>query len=642
MDTPSAKGFAMENSLKRYGVDRWGEAFIGVNGQGHLTFRAPNLPPVDLHALAEFLEARGIRTPFVARFPTMIEGQMRRLHRAFRQAITANAYKGGYIGVFPIKVNQRRAVVETVHAVGMSGLGYGLEAGSKPELLLAMSYSPIPNAPLLINGFKDREFMRMAYHAAELGHRVVIILESIHEVLRFIEVGREHPWKVVPEVGMRAKLYTRGSGRWQSSGGETAKFGLTTNEILTVVRYLQDAGLLDRLVLLHFHIGSQITRIKLIKQAVREGARLFAELQTKYAPHMRLLDLGGGLGVDYDGSRTSYPSSANYTMEEYASQVVFEIGEVMAETEAVVPTIVTESGRAIAANHEVCITDLREVQGALLPLPDADAEEHRLIAELRETYEHISTKNYEEYFHDAIDFRDEALELFSAGYITIEDRASAEGLFQRVRQKTAKLIEGIKRPSEEIQEFLNKAHYKYLANFSVFQSLPDTWSIDQVFPAAPLSRHGDRPSISTEIVDITCDSDGCVKSFAHPEDNLRWLPLHERHSAEERYYLGFFMTGAYQDALANDHNLLARTHEVILRSADDESPVLRGTERMQFDGVLVDVKIGATNEESLSNMDYESEDLVYELRKRHLQAETTLSQSWALGLLQSYPYLTHE
>jgi arginine decarboxylase len=441
---------------------------------------------------------------------------------------------------------------------------------------------------------------------------------------------------------MRAKLYTRGSGRWQSSGGETAKFGLTTNEILAVVRCLEDAGQLDRLVLLHFHIGSQITRIKLIKQAVREGARLFAELQTKYAPHMRFLDMGGGLGVDYDGSRTSYPSSANYTMEEYASQVVFEIGEVLEATQAKPPTLVTESGRAIAASHAVCVTDLREVQGELLPLPEPAEKEHRLIAEMRETFEHISTKNYEEYFHDAIDFRDEALELFSAGYITLEDRAGAEGLFQRVRQKTAKLIEGIKRPSEEIQEYLNKAQYKYLANFSVFQSLPDTWSIDQVFPAAPLSRHGERPSIWTEIVDITCDSDGCIKSFAHPEDNLRWLPLHERQSLDEHYYVGFFMTGAYQDSLANDHNLLSRTHEVIVRAGDDESPIVGGTERLEFDGVLLDVKVGATNDESLSNMGFHSDDLVYALRKRHLDAETTLGQSWALGLLQSYPYLTPE
>lgn len=640
MDTPGANAYAMENSLKRYGVERWGESFLGVNAGGHLTYRAPGLPPVDLHALAEFLEKRGIRTPFVVRFPTMIVGQMRRLHQAFAKAIRDNKYGGAYVGVFPIKVNQRRAVIDAVHGAAMSALCYGLEAGSKPELLLAMSREPTPGAPLLVNGYKDREFMRMAYHAAELGHRVIIILESIREVVRFVDVGREHAWRAVPEVGIRAKLYTRGSGRWQSSGGETSKFGLTTNEILAVVRHLEEGGLSDKLTLLHFHIGSQITRIKLIKQAVREGARLYAELRSKWAPQMRFLDLGGGLGVDYDGSRTSYPSSANYTMEEYASQVVFEIGEVVAETETTPPTIITESGRAIAANHAVCVTDLREVQGELLPLPEPGEEEHRLIAELRETLEHIGPKNYEEYFHDAIDFRDEALELFSAGYLALEDRASAEGLFQRVRQKTAKIVEGLKRPSEEILEYLNKAQYKYLANFSVFQSLPDTWSIDQVFPAAPLSRHGERPSIWTEIVDITCDSDGCVKSFAHPEDNLRWLPLHNRQNPEERYYVGFFMTGAYQDSLANDHNLLARTHEVVVRECTDPPAVKPGVERMEFDGVYVDVKIGATNEDALATMDFDVESMLHEIRKRHIEVTTTLGPSWALGLLQSYPYLT--
>jgi arginine decarboxylase len=483
--------------------------------------------------------------------------------------------------------------------------------------------------------------MRMAYHAAELGHHVVIIIESIREVIRFIEVGREHGWRKFPDVGVRAKLYTKGSGRWQGSGGETAKFGLTTNEILAVVRQLEDAGLINHLVLLHFHIGSQITRIKRIKQAVREGARLYAALQD-YAPNMRFLDLGGGLGVDYDGSRTSYPSSVNYTIEEYASQVVFEINGVMEETGAKTPTIVTESGRALVANHAVTITDLREVQGELLPIPERHEDEHRLIESLRETLENINAKNYEEYFHDAIDFRDESLELFSTGYLSLEDRASAEGLFQRVRLKTAKIVESLSRPSEEITEHLQRAQYKYLANFSIFQSLPDAWSIEHVFPAAPLSRHGERPTLMTQIVDITCDSDGCVNTFAHPDENLHYLPLHDRIDKGERYYLAFFMTGAYQDSLANDHNLFSRTHEVVVRAPGD-APAAQGVERIQFsDSVLLDVKIGATNEDALAQMGFDVENLLHEVRNRHLGAETTLGESWALGLLQGYPYLTRE
>ena len=638
---PPSRHFTMENSLKRYGVERWGEQFLGVNDAGHILFRAPEMPPVDLHELAEFLEGRGLRPPFVVRFPTCIRGQMDRMRAAFEAAIAENEYEAPHIGVVPIKVNQRRAVIEAV--IGEDEGGFGLEAGSKPELLLAMTRPPSPHAPLLINGFKDREFMRLAFHAAELGHHVIIIIESIREVVRYLSVAASQEWKSVPEVGVRAKLYARGSGRWQSSGGETSKFGLTTNEILDVVRQIKGQGLLDKLVLLHFHIGSQITRIKLIKQAVREASRLYAELQLRYAPNMKYLDLGGGVGVDYDGSKTSYPSSANYTVEEYASQAVFEIDEVVGRTPATSPTIITESGRALVASHAVTITDLREVQGDLLPIPDPSEKDHRLIKSLRETMATISAKNYEEYFHDAVDFRDEALELFSRGYLTIEDRASAEGLFQRVRLKVALIVTTLKRPSEEIVDYLETAHRKYLANFSIFQSLPDTWSIDHVFPAAPLSRHGERPSVNTEIVDITCDSDGCVKSFAHPEENLRYLPLHERRAKGERYYIGFFMTGAYQDSLANDHNLLMRTHDVVVRRPDDDLPTTPGVTRMAFnESICLDVRAGETAEDALEAMDFDVRSVLEDFRARHIDRQTTLGEAWALGMLRSYPYLNRD
>jgi arginine decarboxylase len=634
----SPDSFKQENSLKRYGVDRWGEDFLSVNDAGHLVYAAPRCAPVDLHELAERMVARGLGTPFVVRFPTMIEGRLRRLRTAFDAAIAEQHYSGGYCGVFPIKVNQRRAVIDAVSHAPRE-LGFGLEAGSKPELLIAMSREPTPHAPLLINGFKDREFIRMSFHAAELGHHVIIILESIREVMRYLTVAKAEKWRAIPEVGVRAKLYTRGSGRWQGSGGETSKFGLTTTEILDVVRTLEAEGHLDKLTLLHFHIGSQITRIKRIKEAVREGARLYSELQTRYAPGMHYLDLGGGLGVDYDGSRTSYPSSANYTVEEYASQVVYEINQVMRQTKAGLPTIVTESGRATTAHHAVTITDLREVQGDMLQIPKPQPDEHRLITNLRETLDTINAKNYEEYFHDAIDFRDEVLKLFSAGYLTIEDRASAEGLFVRVKLKTRLIVEGLKRPSEEIVEYLGAAQRKYLANFSIFQSLPDAWSIDQVFPVAPLSRHADRPTLNAEIVDITCDSDGCVTSFAHPDDNMRYLPLHEPTGADERYYIGFFMTGAYQDSLANDHNLMSRPHEVVVQPADGTT-ASPGTERIELsDGLVADIRPGATNEDTLARMDFDTAGMIEELHERHATVKTTLGESWNLELLKGYAYL---
>jgi arginine decarboxylase len=636
--TKAFKSWALENSLKRYGADKWGADFLAVNTAGHLAFRAPGLPEVDLHKLVLVLRERGIHTPVVVRFPSMIVQSMKRLHDAFLRAASELGFAGNHLGMYPLKVNQRRSVVETV-VMARESCCYGLEAGSKPELLMAMAQPVIPGTPLICNGYKDREFMRLAHHAAELGHEVVIVLESVREVRRYIEVTQEQDWAATPLVGARAKLYSRGSGKWQSSGGELSKFGLTTNEILEVIRQLDEAGQISKFALLHFHIGSQITQIKRIKVAVREGVRIWAALRPRCSG-LRYLDLGGGIGIDYDGSRTSYPSSANYSVEEYASQVVFEINEVVTELELPPPTIVTESGRILVATHAVTVADLREVQGELLPIPDASEDEDRLIFELRETLAGINVKNLEEYFHDAVDYRDEALQLFSRGFLSLQDRASAEGLFHRIRLECGRIVHQLPHPPEEIVNFLERAQVKYLANFSIFQSLPDTWSIDQVFPAAPLSGHGHVPRINAEIVDITCDSDGCVTTFAHPEDNLKSLPLHEPPArGGEPYYLGFFMTGAYQDSLANDHNLFGRCHEVIVRRADEEG-VIMGSQGIDFDGeVWLEVKAGESVQDMLSEMDYDVESITQMIRDRHLGRETTLGQPWAMGLLQEYPYL---
>jgi arginine decarboxylase len=636
-DETERKPFTLENSLRRYGVDKWGREFLSVNQQGHLLFTAPDRPPLDLQVLTEALARRGIWTPIVVRFPTMIVHQMQRLHAAFEAAGRDNGFGAGHIGIYPLKVNQRRSVVDTV--VGArEACRYGLEAGSKPELLVAMAQPVVPGTLLLCNGFKDREFMRLAFHAAEIGHRVVVVMESVREIERFLAVAEEMDWLAEPEIGMRAKLYSRGSGKWQSSGGERAKFGLTTNEMLEVVRRVEAVDRLDRLALLHFHIGSQITQIKRIKSAVREGVRLWASLR-KLCPALQFLDLGGGIGVDYDGSRTSYPSSANYTVEEYASQVVFEVVEVTSEMEVPAPTLVTESGRVLVAHHSVTITDLREVQGELLPIPDQSEDEHRLITEMRYTLEHIQIKNIEEYFHDAVDFRDEALQLFSQGHLSLEDRAKAEGLFDRVRLKCVTLTHQMKSPPEEILEYLDRAQHKYLANFSIFQSLPDSWSIKHVFPAAPLSGHGQHPAVNAHVVDITCDSDGCMTTFAHPDENLKELPLQQRSPDDPPYYLGFFMTGAYQDSLANSHNLFARCHEVIVRRPEDDA-VIFGSEWIDLDDHGLEIKGGMTNEDVLGMMDFDVETLTQLLRDRHVEAETSLGQSWAMGLLQGYPYLS--
>lgn len=634
-NTSSPSSSAISSSRKRYGIDRWGRHFVNINAQGHLIFQAPQRGDVDLHELAELLAARGMSTPFVVRFPTMIEAQMQALHESFEQAGKENSFEGGHTGVFPLKVNQRKGVVETI-VRSRKKLGYGLEAGSKPELLLAMAHEPIEGCPLICNGYKDREFIRMTFHAAELGHRVVVVLESVRELQRYIDVCAEESWLAVPEIGMRAKLYSKGSGRWQSSGGDQSKFGLTTTEILALVARMRQEEIIDQFTLLHFHIGSQITQIKRVKTAVRESMRIWSHLKRE-CPSLHFLDMGGGIGVDYDGSHTSHSASANYTVREYASQVVFEVVEVANEMEVEHPWLITESGRVLVASHAVTIADLREVQGELLPLPDASSEEHRLISELRYTLENISVKNIQEYFHDAVDYRDEALNLFSRGYLSLEDRASAEGLFRRLRLKCERLLETMPKPPAEIVRELRTPAHKYLVNFSIFQSVPDSWSIDQLFPAAPLSRHGEAPNIKAQLVDITCDSDGCVDSFAHPDDDLSYLPLHRQEHGH--YYLGIFMTGAYQDSLACNHNLFSRCHEVIVHAPDDD-PLIVGSEWVEInEDLAIEIKSGSTIEDVLAMMDHDISTVNFLLRDRHLNRKTTMGQPWVMGILQGYPYL---
>ncbi|MEE9381797.1 MAG: biosynthetic arginine decarboxylase [Nannocystaceae bacterium] len=633
-DSPSHS--TLRQSLQRYGADRWGGEFLHVNDQGHLVFGAEDTPELDLQHLAETLTARGIRPPYLVRFPTMITARMRRLSSAFARAVKENDYKAPHIGAYPIKVNQRRTVVETVVAA-RERHRFGLEVGSKPELLLAMSQPVVTGLPLICNGFKDREYIRMAHHAAELGHLVVIVVEGRREAARYVQVTREHNWSATPQLGVRAKLYSKGSGRWKNSGGEGAKFGLTSDEILAVIEEFRRAGIVDRMTLLHFHAGSQITQIKRIKQTIREGMRLWGGLWG-IVPQLQYLDIGGGAGVDYDGSRTSYPSSANYSLEEYASQVVFEIHEVARSMRVPHPTIITESGRTLVASHSVTITNLREVQGQLLPVPTPSKDSHRIIAELRYTLDNITSKNIEEYFHDAVDYRYEALLLFSKGYLSFEDRASAEGLFQRVRLKCADLVQQMIRPPEEIVDYLGRAAHKYLANFSVFQSLPDAWSIDHVFPACPLARHDRKPNITAQIVDITCDSDGAIRTFAHPDDNLEALPLHHDDSDDSEYYLGFFMTGAYQDSLGSTHNLFSRCHEITVRPAAFPS-ARESSHRIEFEGHLLEITEGMTNEGVLETMGYDNQSVTAALIERHVGVETSLRQPWALNLLRAYPYL---
>jgi arginine decarboxylase len=501
------------------------------------------------------------------RFPQILEGRVRQLYESFSAAIAEYNYPGHFQGVFPIKVNQRRMVVETVANAGME-FRHGLEAGSKAELALCLAQELHPEALLCCNGFKDDGFVRLALWGRKLGKNVVITLEKFSELERVLRVAREIG--VRPAIGVRFKLHARGSGQWEESGGDQAKFGLNATELLAVARRLQDLGMSDCLVMLHCHVGSQLTDIRRVKVAVREAAQTYAELR-ELGVGVRYLNVGGGLAVDYDGSKTTFYASANYSMTEYAADVVYTVLETCKNAEIdVFPTIVSESGRAITAHHSVLILPVLDVtgpsrfQGEFEPGPP---EQHALIKDLEEILRNATVKNYRETYYDAVANKDTMHNLFDLGYLPLSDRARGEELFNRIALKVSRLIEGQKYVPDEFEDLPALLADKYICNFSLFQSLPDNWAIDALFPIAPLSRLDERPTRRGTIVDITCDSDGKIEKFIDLRDVQKTLPLHELRE-DEPYYLGVFLAGAYQDVLGSAHNLFGKVNEAHIRVSE--------------------------------------------------------------------------
>jgi arginine decarboxylase len=516
-------------------------------------------------------------------------------------------------------------------------LDYGLEVGSKTEFVAALSYPLTANSLLICNGFKDREFIDMAFLGAAMGKRVIVVVEGPDELGTFIDLAKNH--KVVPEVGLRVRLYSKGAGKWEKSSGDSSKFGLTTTEVLNCLAMLEEANLKDRLAMLHFHIGSQITEIKRFKNAIKEASRVYAKVvKMGYSP--TFLNIGGGVGVDYDGSKTSFLSSANYTMQEFANDAVYVLGDVCANEGVQYPTIVTESGRVIAAYHSVVVTDIREVQGEeALPieadLPEyTEGEVHKSIKELKYILDNINRKNYVEFYHDAIEYQEELFTLFNLGYLNLADRAYAEDLFRRVCRRALYFSSFQRHQLEEFDDLQKVMVSKYLANFSMFQSIPDSWAIDQLFPVMPLSRHDEKPSHKATIVDITCDSDGCLDTFVDRADVKTALDLHVPNN--QPYYIGFFLVGAYQESLANEHNLFGAIHEAeIYINADGDWEITKVTK-------------GDPIDELLQSRNYDLKEMFgcYELQFTKSVAEGRLSDEQAkVGLerlskfMRSYPYL---
>jgi arginine decarboxylase len=492
------------------------------------------------------------------RFPQLLENQLKLLHESYEQAAREFQYKGRHFPVFPLKVNPRREVVEAFLRSGPK-TPCGLECGSKAELCAALAQDRHPETLLICNGFKDEAFIKLALLAVQSGQKVVIVVEKLNELDCLIREARETG--VAPLIGLRAKLYSRGSGKWAESGGESAKFGLTTSEILECIRLVKAAGLTDALKLLHFHIGSQITDIKRIKNAMREAARVYCKVR-QMGVNVEYLDIGGGMGVDYDGSKTMFEASINYSMQEFANNAVYVIRSVCDDEAVPHPNLVTESGRVMTAYHSVLILSIRDEIETFAddqPLVTVDEDDPQAITELKEMFDGINAKNYREFYHDALEQKDALYTQFDLGLVSLEDRAKGEVLFWETCAKAYKLSRAAKSPEEEFETLRKILASKYLCNFSVFRSAPDSWAIGQLFPIMPIHRLHEIPTELATLVDLTCDSDGKIDRFTDIKDVKDVLELHQ--FRQEPYYLAMFLVGSYQEVMGSNHNLFGQPNE---------------------------------------------------------------------------------
>lgn len=549
------------DSLKMYNIENWGDQYFSINPSGNLTVhpRRGDGPGIDLMSVVEDVKAQGLNLPVLIRFQDIIRHRVIALNEAFKKSIAEFGYKGRYKGVYPVKVNQMSEVVEEIVDAGRA-YDYGLEAGSRAELAIISSMNLSPDALMICNGYKDYGFIKMALMGRKLGKNVIIVVEKLTELYQVIAVAKE--MNVEPYIGIRSKLYSKGSGKWESSGGETAKFGLTTPELLHAVQVLRKEGMENSFKLLHFHIGSQITNIRTVKDAVKEATRIYSKLR-KMNLNVEYLDVGGGLGVDYDGSRTNFDSSINYSLQEYVSDVVYSIKEICEAEEVPEPNIVSESGRAIVAHHSVLLTNVfGSIEVGSTPISmDESPDEDDVVKEMRFLAQNLSSKNLLEHFHDAVARKEEALSMFKLGFLSLEDKARVEYLFWQICKVIHKNAAGLKYVPDEV-EALNKALAdQYLCNFSVFQSMPDHWAIQHLFPICPIHRLDEEPNHQATLADITCDSDGKVNKFIDLRDIKDTIPLHTLKNGEP-YYIGFFLMGAYQDIMGDLHNLFGRVHEV--------------------------------------------------------------------------------
>jgi arginine decarboxylase len=591
--------WSASDAAELYDIARWGKGYFSVDDNGHVRVH-PNKEPdrwLDLKQLVDRLQLRGIDLPILIRFAGILKHRLGEIHTAFASAISEHKYTGNYCCVYPIKVNQQRQVVEEVLRYGKP-YNFGLEAGSKPELMAVVAMAS-NDTPIICNGFKDAEFIEMAMMASKMGRQIIPVVEKYTELDLILKMAQKIG--VRPSIGMRVKLAARGSGRWQQSGGFRSKFGLTVTEILRALNELKSRGMEDCFKLLHFHLGSQITNIRQIKGALNEAVRVYTDLARQGAG-LDFLDVGGGLGVDYDGSQTNFESSANYTLQEYANDVVYHVQSVCDEAGVAHPTIVSESGRAVVAYHSALVFGVLGVAGqgdndVPVSLPD-DVEQP--LFDLLDTYQNLTVRNVLEGYHDASQSLDMAMNLFAGGYLPLVQRSMAENLFWAICHKIQRLARQLEFIPEELEGLDAMLSDTYFCNFSLFQSMPDSWAIKQLFPVMPIHRLNERPTRHAVLGDITCDSDGKIEQFIDRRDVKRTLPLHSFNG--EPYYLGAFLLGAYQEILGDMHNLFGDTNAVHV-SMDDEGEV-----------VLETVIKGDTVREVLDYVEFNVESLMRQFR----------------------------
>jgi arginine decarboxylase len=623
--TPVDKVWTIEDSEELYRITGWGDPYFSINAAGHVTVspQGDRGGSLDLYELVNALKQRNLGLPLLIRFSDILADRIERLNAAFSKAIARYNYTGVYKGVFPVKCNQQRHLVEDLVRFGQPHQ-FGLEAGSKPELMIALASLKTPGALLICNGYKDREYIETAMLARRLGQTPIIVLEQIEEVELAIEASQK--LGVKPILGVRAKLSAKGIGRWGTSAGDRAKFGLTIPEIIKAITQLSQADMLDCLQLLHFHIGSQISAISVIKDALREAGQIYIEL-VKLGANMQYIDVGGGLGVDYDGSQTNFHASKNYNTQNYANDVVAAIKDACMSAKLPMPTIVSESGRAIASHQSVLVFDILGTSDVSADIPEPLQEgEHLIVRNLYETYTSINAENFQEMYHDATQFKEEAVSRFTLGYLGLPERARAERLYWACCRRIQTIVRQLDLDyvPDDLEDLDNIMASMYYMNLSVFQSAPDSWAIDQLFPIMPIHRLDEEPKERVTLADLTCDSDGKIDQFIDLRDVKSILELHTL-KPDQPYYLGMFLNGAYQEIMGNLHNLFGDTNTVHIHLTP---------KGYQIEHVVK----GDTMKEVLSYVQYDTEDLVESIRKQTEQAleENRITIQEAQLLLQTY------